>query len=261
LISENINFLKLADYSFNEFLFLRGFDLLNSKSLLYSIYSNKLNIMDFNFLTSNDIFISVIPSFDLIRKYKIKLKIVVKYHQNLDISKFLLLLNKVIFFWSITYITGGYFGDICGELDVYLYKILWKWARRRHPRRPNSWVFSKYWKNFCGYWRFFSFDVIKGNVYILRSHTVNSCFLYRLPFFINSFEYFNFRKVNYFYFKKYNSFFIGVFKFLWKKQNGICHLCNKNLAFLDINSVKLFKLNVYRNTISNFMLIHFYCNF
>ena len=56
------------------------------------------------------------------------------------------------------------------ELDVYLYRLLWKWAKRRHPRRNNTWIYSKYWKVFGGIWSFYVVNNLNGELTFLNSH-------------------------------------------------------------------------------------------
>jgi RNA-directed DNA polymerase len=260
LISDNLYFLRLVSYFFKEFLFLRGFDNLDIiTSSINSLYSVSFSGLIFDFIQFEDTSVYIRPSTDLVRRHKIKLKILIKNNQNAEVFNFLTLLNKVIFFWSIYYSGFDCFWDIWGELDVYLYKILWKWARRRHPRRPNTWIFYKYWRYFSGSWRFFSLNTIKGNIRILRSHSVNLFIVYRLPFSINSFDCVNTRKINFFCFNKYKFFFVGILKLLWYKQNGICFFCKKNFSLIDFNSVKLYRFSVNKNYISNFVLVHSYC--
>ena len=42
---------------------------------------------------------------------------------------------------------------IFSDLDYIIFKILYKWAKRRHPRKSKKWVIEKYWKEdeFCKY--------------------------------------------------------------------------------------------------------------
>jgi RNA-directed DNA polymerase len=198
-------------------------------------------------------------SLNTISSYKIKLKLIIKNSFSLAVFQLISLVNNSIFFWMNSFTILDCFSDICGALDVYLYKLLWKWAKRRHPRRPNTWIFNKYWKYFSGQWKFFCLKSTTGNVYILKSHFIKNILFLRLPYSINVLNLFNLKKVNKFFFRSFGSFFLEVFKFLWCKQKGICFLCHRNLVIIDVNSVSLYYLSKNKVLLSNLALVHSYC--
>ncbi|MFD4635008.1 group II intron reverse transcriptase/maturase [Streptomyces sp. NPDC058284] len=56
-------------------------------------------------------------------------------------------LNPVIKGWS-TYYRGAVSSEIFSSLDHYVWKRLWRWAVRRHPRKSKQWILDKYWGKF-----------------------------------------------------------------------------------------------------------------
>lgn len=80
--------------------------------------------------------------------HKSKLKLLVKDSYNSSIFSLIDLLNKEVdsFVDCFSFLPTYVF--LSKELDCYLYKLLWKLMKRRHPRRSRTWVFSKFWKFF-----------------------------------------------------------------------------------------------------------------
>ncbi|MFI5774662.1 group II intron reverse transcriptase/maturase [Streptomyces sp. NPDC051658] len=56
-------------------------------------------------------------------------------------------LNPMIKGWS-TYYRGAVSSEIFSSLDHYVWKRMWRWAVRRHPRKSKQWVLDKYWGQF-----------------------------------------------------------------------------------------------------------------
>ncbi|WP_322725328.1 group II intron maturase-specific domain-containing protein [Streptomyces spongiae] len=53
-------------------------------------------------------------------------------------------LNPAIKGWS-TYYRGAVSSEIFASLDHYMWKRMWRWAVRRHPRKSKQWILDKYW--------------------------------------------------------------------------------------------------------------------
>lgn len=219
-------------------------------------------ILDFNFIKLEDSIIYCVFSQNFIKNYKLKLKLLVKtYSFDLNNVSFLNKLNKLIFCWSTNYNYMDSVFDVWTSLDVYVYKLLWVCVKRRHPRRPKTWIFLKYWKLFSGIYRFYIFNYLVGSFSILRSHFYLDVYVSRLPLSLNFYNFPNQNKFNFFNFNKFKCSFTGMFKFLWLKQLGICLICNRTFDSLDFNSIKITIFNRKRNNFSNYFLVHSYCCF
>ena len=247
-----------------KFLSLRNLSVDSSSFLLRSIYQG-ICFFDWKFFKTVDNIFSNSISDNLIRNYKLKLKNIIKSYTNSASISFLRILNNEIYNWLLRFSKTFHFGYICSELDFYLYKILWRWAKRRHSRRSNTWIYSKYWKFILGHWRFCLFDTKSGNLVFLRSHSFSNLKSYFLPTSLNTFDVFNQKKVNYIFFRKFLINLQGVYYLLWKKQYGLCFICGKSLAFSNLVNLKIVFLksrrkSLYFNNVSMFVLLHQYCN-
>lgn len=54
-------------------------------------------------------------------------------------------LNPIIRGWT-NYHNSVVSSDVFRTLDHKIWELLWKWAKRRHPKKPKDWIVNKYWK-------------------------------------------------------------------------------------------------------------------
>jgi RNA-directed DNA polymerase len=250
-------------FKFKKFLCIKGLKINKINYLSCSIFNpfyfvywkfQKLDDRKFIFQTSNTI----------IRNYKCKLKIFIKNSQNISILQFLKQINFFILKWRAENNYCTLFLIQAAELDIYLYRLLWKWAKRRHPRRSNSWIYSKYWKSFGGIWKFFTVDANNGNLAFLKSHfAFQTKRLYSLPRSFKVFDLDNYQKLNFIWFNKLRLNFHTLYRSLWNRQKGVCFRCFKSISYFDFNNIKIFKsskfLKIIINPFSQLVLIHVNC--
>jgi len=94
------------------------------------------------------------PSKESIGRQKKKLSSVVTGHKSAPQEALISKLNPVIRGWSNNF-RIGVSKDVYSRLDDYLWKILWRWAKRRHPNKSDHWIAKKYWSiKEDGKWRF-----------------------------------------------------------------------------------------------------------
>lgn len=84
------------------------------------------------------------PSEEKVREHYRKLAETVEKYSNAPQYALIGALNKIIRGWS------KYYSTVCSsslfsELDNLLFQKLWRWAKRRHPRKGKKWVKKKYW--------------------------------------------------------------------------------------------------------------------
>lgn len=53
-------------------------------------------------------------------------------------------LNPLIKGWA-TYYRGVVSTETFSSLDHYLWRLMWRWAQRRHPNKSKTWVVDRYW--------------------------------------------------------------------------------------------------------------------
>lgn len=68
-------------------------------------------------------------------------------------------------------------------IDHRLWEMLWKWAKRRHPRKCKKWIKSRYWKNRAGrQWSFCTDKVVLYQMMDMPIVRIKSLDLSKNPF-------------------------------------------------------------------------------
>ena len=109
--------------------------------------------------------------------------------------------------------------DAFAHLDYVLYELLWRWAKRRHPKKNKWWISTRYWHRVGNRNWVFSTEnkeLIRVDSTAIVRHT-------KIKATANPFldeAYFQKRK-----FDKGMHRLTGKFKMIWKNQNGLCYHC------------------------------------
>jgi len=94
--------------------------------------------------SKQDFITLITPSKEGVKRHKLKLRDTVRKYRGVDQEKLIYRLNPIIRGWALskrTQVSSKIFQD----LDAYLYLLLWKWARRRHPKMSKLKLKKKYW--------------------------------------------------------------------------------------------------------------------
>lgn len=232
------------------------------ESLFISFISEGFQFLNWRFYYINCFFIGI-PSSNLIKAQKSSLNILIKNSNNVNISWIIKNINLQIDSWIYSCSFLNFYWDLSNELDVFLYRLLWRWAKRRHPRRNNTWIYSKYWSYLFGKWRFFVKDIINGKVLLIKSHLYYKSRIFRVPNSINVFDISNKPKVNDIWFKKIRKNFKGICSLLYNNQKGLCPICNRLIFSTSFNDFRVLRKKKKSGSttifISNLILIHNYC--
>lgn len=79
-------------------------------------------------------------------------------------------LNPIIRGWC-NYVSPWHSKKVFNKLDCFMWNRLWRWAKRRHPKKGKKWVAKKYWRSIGGdNWTFASDDQEAKNVLTLLKH-------------------------------------------------------------------------------------------
>ncbi len=267
VFSKNYNSVNSFKSLLEKFLLIKGL-YIGEKMNLYSRYASFDLIYYLNWkfkkVKNNNIFSDI--SNIAIHQYKSKLKILIKNSQHICLSKFLQKINILVLNFQIKNSYCSSFIKLAFQLDIYLYRLLWKWSKRKHPRRSNSWIYSKYWKSFNGIWKFCVMDLNVGNVLFLRSHILLKTHrLYKLPRAFKVFNLENYQKLNCIWFNHSQFRLNLIYRALWNKQKGVCFRCFKPLNYFKYNENRIFNtyklLKFINNPFSELILLHKYCIF
>ena len=125
----------------SNFLRLRGLELSKEKTSVVNIEQG------FDFLGQNirkyNGKLLIKPSKSNIKSFKCKIKDVIKNNSAAKTVNLIRLLNPIIRGWA-NYHRHIVAKQTFSDLDDYIFRNLWNWAYRRHPKKKGKWVKDKY---------------------------------------------------------------------------------------------------------------------
>lgn len=145
--------------------------------------------------------------------------------------------------------------DTFSRIDHTLYEMLWRWARRRHPKKNRKWIAANYWHSKgLRNWVFSTENVELmrlGEVPIVRHTKVR---MSANPYLDT--EYFTQRK-----FQNGMKRLSGKFKKIWRMQNGCCYHCGLPMEISDEREIfyKIPKSMGGKDEVSNMAYVHRHC--
>lgn len=145
--------------------------------------------------------------------------------------------------------------DTFSRADHILYEMLWRWAKRRHPKKNRKWITANYWHSKgLRNWVFSTenAELIRlGEVPIIRHTKVR---MSANPY-LDS-EYFIQRK-----FQNGMKRLSGRFKKIWRNQNGCCYHCGQPMEISDEREIfyKIPKSMGGKDNMPNMAYVHKYC--
>ena len=145
--------------------------------------------------------------------------------------------------------------DAFSRTDHILYEMLWRWAKRRHPKKNRKWITANYWySKGLRNWVFSTknAELIRlGEVPIIRHTKVR---MSANPY-LDS-EYFIQRK-----FQNGMKRLSGRFKKIWRNQNGCCYHCGQPMEISDEREIfyKIPKSLGGKDDVPNMAYVHKYC--
>ena len=145
--------------------------------------------------------------------------------------------------------------DAFSRTDHILYEMLWRWAKRRHPKKNRKWITANYWySKGLRNWVFSTknAELIRlGEVPIIRHTKVR---MSANPY-LDS-EYFIQRKI-----QNGMKRLSGRFKKIWRNQNGCCYHCGQPMEISDEREIfyKIPKSMGGKDDVPNMAHVHKYC--
>lgn len=232
----------------------KGLELSEEKTLITHI-DNGFNFLGWNFRKYNGKLL-IKPSKESIQEVTEKISKVIKNGKSWTQEALIETLNPIITGWA-SYHQSMVAKVIFSKMDSRIWNMLWKWAKRRHPKKSRNWVSRNYWHNIGT--RKWVFSIEENQLKLLSDkkivrHT-------KLKSEINPYldkEYFTKRKYNQGIRK-----ISGLFKKVWENQKGTCPFCN---LLIDINNdaeerpLHHKNGNHKDNRISNLVYSHAHCH-
>lgn len=129
----------------SEFLLPRGLELHPDRTQIVHI-SKGFNFLGWTFVKGRNGYLQRLISKDAQQSHKLQLRDLVKNSGNKPPSALISDLNPIIRGWCNYHRCCSGIWSVWSKRNQYLYRLLWKWARRRHPRRSRLWIYDKYWK-------------------------------------------------------------------------------------------------------------------
>ena len=156
---------------------------------------------------------------------------------------------------------ANYHQSVCASeayahIDYVLYELLWRWAKRRHPKKGQWWVSTKYWhRKESRNWVFCT-----DNSELLRVDSIPVIRHTKIRKNANPYldhAYFIERQ-----YKRGIARLKGRFKGIWTRQNGCCHHCGLPMDISDEREIffKVPKSKGGKDEMSNMAYVHKHCN-
>ena len=212
-----------------EFLAERGLELSDEKTVVTNI-DDGFDFLGWNFRKYNEKLI-IKPSQKAVKAIVSNISDTIlrrgkAWQQDVLIMK----LNEQIRGWT-NYHQSVCASDAFAHLDYVLYELLWRWAKRRHPKKNKWWISMRYWHRVGNRNWVFSTEnkeLIRVDSTAIVRHT-------KIKATANPFldeAYFQKRK-----FDKGMHRLTGKFKMIWKNQNGLCYHCGMPMDVTEENEI------------------------
>ena len=193
---------------------------------------------------------------------------IVKANKQAKVENLIGLLNPVIRGWA-TYHRHDASKETFGSVDAAIFKVLWQWARRRHPKKNTSWVKDKYFHTQGDRrWVFSGKDVdAKGNprpVWLFSASKMPIKRHTKIKAGANPYDpawevYFEQRLG-----VKMETHLAGKRKLLhlWKEQGGICPVCTQPITEIERwhSHHIIWRTQGGRDSVDNLVLLHPNCH-
>jgi len=309
--------IKLIKKNVEKFLNIRGLQInkKKSKDIYFSFtkkkkkeLSSKFDFLGFTFMYQSNVRLSRIiskremtnskkviisPSRQNIIAFKRKLKIFIGKNSNLSAIELLQKLNPVLRGWA-RYFSVSICAKILSEIDNYVYRRLWRWCTRKHPKVGKCHLADRYFRmgsengvmssndrkwHFYGRSKnkskrvkgdnikFLVFTLLETKIIAARKLTIGPSIREVSPY-LNENKYFEFKaKIA----EKRTRESSNDFYVLYNRQKGKCEFCNRPMEFesigeetnpetLKIHHIKPLSIGGVHTGYSNKSLLHESCH-
>ena len=131
-----------------QFMEERGLMLSEEKTKITHI-SDGFDFLGFNVRKYSNGKLLTKPSKDAMKSFCQKIRTKIKGNKSAKASSMVRMLNYMIPGWG-NYYRYGASSKAFSRVDFEIYKTLWQWAKRRHPKKGKHWIKDKYFKQLHG---------------------------------------------------------------------------------------------------------------
>jgi RNA-directed DNA polymerase len=102
-----------------------------------------------------------------------KIRTLIRKHVSAPMESLIKKLNHMLRGWALyhRYVVSS---EAFKRVDTYVYQLLWRMIRRRHPKKSKGWLVRKYWTASGRKWVFSIRSTYKGKLFLLRVFRVAS---------------------------------------------------------------------------------------
>lgn len=93
------------------------------------------------------------PSKTAVKQHYQELARIIEDNRQVTQAQLIEKLNRVTRGWA-RYYSSAVSKRVFSKLSHLMFVKLWRWAKRRHPRKPRKWIARKYWPRQKGKWQF-----------------------------------------------------------------------------------------------------------
>lgn len=153
----NYQDIEILLYSIMRFIIKRGFRLSRKATYIHHIDEGFV-FYEWLFLKKSLTNIIGTVASEIVKLHKQRIKSLTIKSKNISACHFVTKLNVEIDLWTKQYNYTDMSHHLVTELNQYLHKLIWKWARKRHPKRNKNWIFRHYWQRLDGQWAFVAYN-------------------------------------------------------------------------------------------------------
>lgn len=250
----------------SRFLEPRGLKLHPQKTRIVHIKEG-FDFLGWNFRKSSNGYLLRTISLSSQKAHREALRLAVKQGINSPPAVLIKKLNPIIRGWCNYHRCCNTIWKVWSRTNQYLFRLLFKWARIRHPRKSLFWIYDRYWKYVDGRRTFVAPGETDPTQYKLVPYRFSVQKIHRLPGTLN--VYLSSKevreKIRQVWFRKHVEGESGFRKSLWIRQKGVCPRCGQLLDAsghqrTDIHH-RIPRSKGGTDRLSNLELLHEHCHY
>lgn len=216
-----------------EFLSERGLELSEEKTLITHI-DDGFDFLGFNIRKFKGVLLTQ-PSKKSVKKFLDSIRYVIDSNKSCKQETLIRLLNPKIIGWAKYYRCGAS-STTFQKVDNQIFQKLWRWAKRRHPKKGKRWIANKYFHFYkTRRWTFLVKSIKKGKVDIFPLKVMFDTKIIRHKKIKSEANPFDIEWKSYFEERMTYKMLLSLkgrksLLYMWNKQEHKCPLCNEKIT-------------------------------